>query len=162
MFFLILPFTLLHNVERIIETDALKKNLGYSSRIDPALPEVLVGDLRRLEQVLMNLVANAIKFTDKGEIKVSLDRVDTDNWRMVVSDTGIGIPAEAQQIIFEKFRQVDSSFSRGYEGAGLGLAIVSELVRAMGGLIDVDSTLGKGSTFTVTLPLVTGEKVETE
>jgi signal transduction histidine kinase len=154
------PSNLLHNVERIIETDALKKNLVYSSRFDPALPEIIVGDLRRLEQVLVNLVANAIKFTEKGEINVSLCRVDADNWSMVVSDTGIGIPVEAQHIIFEKFRQVDSSLSRGYEGAGLGLAIVSELVRAMEGHIRVDSIPGEGSTFTVTLPLVAGEKVE--
>ncbi len=154
------PSGLLHNVERIIETDALKKNLVYSSEIDPALPEIIVGDLRRLEQVLMNLVANAVKFTEKGEINVAFRRVDAGSWCMAVSDTGIGIPAHARQIIFEKFRQVDSSFSRGYEGAGLGLAIVNELVRAMGGQIQVDSAPGEGSTFTVTLPLVTGEKVE--
>jgi signal transduction histidine kinase len=154
--------SLLHNVERVIETDALKKNLVYSSEIDPALPETIMGDLRRLEQVLVNLVSNAIKFTDQGEIKVSLRKVDADSWCMVVSDTGIGIPAHTQDIIFEKFRQVDSSFSRGYEGAGLGLAIVSELVQAMEGHIQVDSALGKGSTFTVTLPLVVGEKVEVE
>ncbi|MBN1121047.1 MAG: hypothetical protein JXJ17_08210 [Anaerolineae bacterium] len=156
------PSSLLHNVERIIETDALKKNLVYSSEIDPALPEVIIGDLRRLEQVLMNLVANAIKFTEKGEVNVAFRKVDAGSWSMVVSDTGIGIPAHARQIIFEKFRQVDSSRSRGYEGAGLGLAIVNELVRVMDGQIQVDSAPGEGSTFTVILPLVSGEKVEVE
>jgi signal transduction histidine kinase len=102
---------------------------------------------------LINLIGNAIKFTESGSVQVRLYRVDTAWWAMEVSDTGPGIPPDAQQYIFEPFRQVDGSITREYRGTGLGLSIVKSLVELMGGTIRLESGVGRGSTFTLTLPL---------
>ena len=121
--------------------------------MDERLPETLLGDEEQLSRVAVNLVGNAIKFTESG--KVSLDlRYRDEQWQLVVSDTGIGIPPHAREYIFEEFRQVDSSSKRKYGGTGLGLAIVQKLVRAMNGTITVESEVDKGSRFIVTMPLV--------
>jgi PAS domain S-box-containing protein len=116
------------------------------------LPDQLSGDPDRLKQILLNLISNAVKFTEKGEVKIRLHGVDQQHWAIVVADTGIGIPPEALPYIFDEFRQVDSTSTRQHNGTGLGLAIVRKLARLMGGEVAVQSQVGKGSTFTVTLP----------
>ncbi|MGC2111232.1 MAG: response regulator [Candidatus Korobacteraceae bacterium] len=138
---------------------AHQKGLELVYDIRPAVPEVLVGDAHRLRQILVNLVANAIKFTDRGEVVVLLDTAPDrgpDMIHVLVRDTGIGIPAEKQTIIFEAFSQADSSHTRRYGGTGLGLAITSRLVRLMGGQIWVVSEPGQGSEFHVVVPLKAG------
>ncbi len=121
--------------------------------IDKSLPVCLVGDPTRLRQVIVNLVSNALKFTDRGEVKINVDVVkfdtDTDNieLKISVSDTGIGIPEAAQKTLFNAFTQADGSTTRKYGGTGLGLAIVSQLVDMMGGILGVDSVEGEGSQF---------------
>jgi CheY-like chemotaxis protein len=114
------------------------------------------GDPARIGQILNNLVSNALKFTAQGEVKVSLDgmgEAGRDGLRLIVTDTGIGIPADKLPLLFEKFSQADGSNTRAYGGTGLGLAISRELARLMGGTIEVQSSPGVGSTFTVSLPL---------
>jgi len=134
---------------------AEQKGLKIEVEVDQALPSVIYGDGDRLTQIADNLLGNAIKFTEAGWIKLELVRGDIETWLIRVSDTGIGIPPHALHYIFEKFRQVDGSSSRSYQGTGLGLSIVDELCRVMGGNVRVSSQLGKGSVFTVTLPLQT-------
>jgi signal transduction histidine kinase len=141
------------------EVLAHDKGLEFLTEIAPDLPETIVGDEKRIEQIVVNLLSNAFKFTQEGQVvlRVCLDAADT--WMIQVSDTGIGIPPHARTLIFEEFRQLDGASTRAYTGTGLGLAITRNLVRIMEGQITVDSDLGKGSTFTVTLPLNT-EQVE--
>jgi signal transduction histidine kinase/CheY-like chemotaxis protein len=138
---------------------AHQKGLELIYDIRPSVPDILVGDAHRLRQILLNLVANAIKFTDQGEVVVTLDRVPErgpNMIHMVVRDTGIGIAHDKQSVIFEAFSQADSSHSRRYGGTGLGLAITSRLVRLMSGEISVNSEPGQGSEFHVILPLPAG------
>ncbi len=142
-------------IAREFEAAAQKKNLAFESVVDPNLPEVVVGDMRRLRQIAANLLSNAIKFTEHGKISLKLEKPEKDIWTIVVSDTGIGIPSHAQEFIFDEFRQVDSSPQREYSGTGLGLAIVRKLTVLMGGTVRVQSKVGEGSTFTVQLPLIT-------
>jgi signal transduction histidine kinase len=99
-------------------------------------------------------VANAVRFTQAGQISVHIQKVDDSKWGIVVADSGIGIPPHALEYIFDEFRQVDGSTQREYGGTGLGLAIVRKLAILMGGTVQAQSTVGKGSTFTVQLPLV--------
>ena len=138
---------------------AHQKGLELVYDIRPSVPDILVGDAHRLRQILLNLVANAIKFTDQGEVVVTLDSAPDrgpNMIQMVVRDTGIGIPPEKQNMIFEAFSQADSSHSRRYGGTGLGLAITSRLVRLMSGEIFVNSEPGQGSEFHVVLPFAAG------
>jgi len=158
-------------------TPQAAKNLQVLSHIDDALPAVIRSDPRRLRQVLLNLISNALKFTTTGTVTVQMRHTPTvvglnqqaageaihdrsayqtiidDQWQIEVTDTGIGIAAEHQAVIFDEFRQVDGSYARRGSGSGLGLAITQRLVTLMGGAIAVTSVLGQGSTFTVTLPL---------
>jgi signal transduction histidine kinase len=99
------------------------------------------------------LISNSIKFTDRGSIQINLSMPDNHHWAIQVSDTGLGIPLAAQTLIFEPFRQADGSITRSYGGTGLGLSIVKQLVTLMGGQITLESRVGQGSTFMVTLPL---------
>lgn len=138
---------------------ALQKGLQYVIWVDPTLPSTMQGDAQRLKQILINLISNAIKFTSKGSVKVEMKSAGDQHWRIEVSDTGIGIPPEAHAIIFEEFRQVDGSLTRQHGGTGLGLAIVRNLVLLMGGSIAVHSEVGKGSTFSIQLPLIASESV---
>lgn len=131
---------------------AKRKGLALHLEMDPALPPVLVGDPNRIEQILVNLISNAIKFTRLGSVEVRVCQVDAHQWAMRVSDTGIGISPEDQTLIFEPFRQVDETASREFGGVGLGLSIVKQLVTAMKGDVVVESAVGQGSTFTVFLP----------
>jgi PAS domain S-box-containing protein len=131
-----------------------RKGLEFKAELDPDLPDKLEGDSKRLEQIIVNLVGNAIKYTEKGSVALRLDRLGDAQWSIAVVDTGIGIPPHAVEYIFDKFRQVDSTTHRQYQGTGLGLTIVRELTQLMGGTVHIESELNKGSTFTVKLPLV--------
>ena len=148
------PFELRQMVRDLIRsqmTRAQQKNLVLREEISPDVPDKLSGDPLRLRQVLLNLVDNALKFTSAGGVTLSVTQEGDQNGRPVlhfsVSDTGIGIPREKQNIIFEAFSQADSSASRRYGGTGLGLAICAQLVAMMGGRIWVESEPGQGSTF---------------
>lgn len=135
-----------------------RKNVAMGAFIEPEVPTWVTGDPSRIRQVLNNLLSNAAKFTEKGEIsvRVKIDKKEKSliYLRIEVSDTGIGIAPEVKNRIFYAFTQGDQSTSRKYGGTGLGLAISSRLVTLMGGEIDVDSALGRGSTFWFTVPLV--------
>ena len=130
------------------------KGLIFKKIIAPDLPKSLIGIPTHIEQILYYLLGNAIKFTDRGSISVKLLKVDEHNWSISVVDTGIGIPREQQELIFEPFRQVDETASREFGGIGLGLSIVKRLTVAMKGEVQVESEPEQGSTFIVTLPLV--------
>ncbi len=132
---------------------ANRQGLQLTSEVDPNLPELLFSDPTRIEQILSNLVSNAIKFTPAGSIFIHAYRVDETRWAIQVRDSGIGIPIEARQFIFEPFRQVDESIARQHGGIGLGLSIVKQLVELLQGQIELESQVGQGSTFTVLLPL---------
>lgn len=132
---------------------AEQKGLQLDISSSDDLPERVWSDAQRLHQILVNLVGNAIKFTDTGKISVHFDRPDPSHWAIRVTDTGLGIPEEALSYIFEPFRQVDETVTRRHPGTGLGLAIVKQLVTLLGGEISVSSQVRQGSTFTIVLPL---------
>jgi len=147
-------FNVQDSLEEAIKTLALRgheKGLELLCNVDPDVPEYVVGDWIRVRQVILNLVGNAIKFTEKGEVELDAQLESQDRGNMVlhfvVRDTGIGIPAAAQQGIFEAFSQADGSMTRKYGGTGLGLTISLRLVHAMGGRIWVESRPGEGSRF---------------
>ena len=125
-----------------------------NSAIDPNIPPILQGDPYWLRQILINLVSNAIKFTDQGQISIKISQMDSQHWTIQVADTGSGIPEEAQDYIFEAFRQIDGTETRGHGGSGLGLSIVKELTLLMGGQINLESRVGQGTVFTISLPLI--------
>lgn len=137
---------------------AKEKGLVLHWKINPHIPDELEGDAGRLQQILLNLLGNAIKFTETGEVclNISLQSDTTEQEQTVlliaVRDTGIGIALDKQVAIFQPFQQADSSINRRYGGTGLGLAISSQLVKMMGGELQVESTLGKGSIFHFSLP----------
>ena len=135
---------------------AAGKGLRFVCNVDPAVPETLRGDASRLRQVLTNVVGNAVKFTDAGEVRVAVELVEAAAGRRMVrfavADTGPGIPAERRGELFTPFTQLDSSPTRRHGGAGLGLAVSRQIAAAMGGTIDVESDPGRGATFSVTLP----------
>jgi CheY-like chemotaxis protein len=132
---------------------ALANKKGLSFALDIAQARgVYRGDPTRLRQILYNLISNALKFTEAGEIRVIAARMD-DSLRFTVADTGMGIPPEALAKLFGKFAQVDASTTRRFGGTGLGLAICQQLSVLMGGVIEVDSEFGHGTTFTVILPM---------
>ncbi|MDW7760204.1 MAG: response regulator [Acidobacteriota bacterium] len=141
----------LEDLTEVLGPRAQEKNVEFILRIDPRLPSRLRGDPARLRQVLLNLGENALKFTDEGEIVVSAalesETEDTTHIRFEVRDSGIGIPADKMDRLFEAFHQVDSSSTRRYGGSGLGLAIARRLVELMGGTISVRSAVGLGSVF---------------
>ncbi|WP_051933659.1 two-component regulator propeller domain-containing protein [Massilia sp. BSC265] len=154
----------IRNVASLFEEQAAGKSIGFHVAFDEALPRFVVGDPTRLRQVLVNLVGNAFKFTRSGSIDLQVelrkdDQVRGEGWNMVrftVRDTGIGIPADALPRLFQKFEQADTTTTRRYGGTGLGLAICRQLVALMGGSIAVNSIEGKGSTFSVLVPLADG------
>lgn len=152
------PFELSSCVEDVYDLmgpRALAKRLDLLYQIDSQIPHIIVGDVTRLRQILGNLVSNAIKFTDFGEVFTSVDLIKRDGDDLLLSfsvkDTGIGIHEEKKKKIFEAFSQADSSTTRRYGGTGLGLAISSKLVELMNGEIWVESEFGKGSTFHFTI-----------
>ncbi|WP_235911845.1 response regulator [Mesorhizobium xinjiangense] len=147
------PFTLAEAVEDVatlVSAKVAEKDLELIVRVDPALPATVVGDVGRFRQIATNLLGNAVKFTEKGHVLIDVrgeEAGDTVEVFVRVEDTGIGIPADKLEAVFDKFAQVDASSTRRHEGTGLGLAIASRLVALMGGRMDVESTPGKGSTF---------------
>ncbi len=148
------PIQMVKDVELRMRVLAEYKGLQFEIDIDPNLPQELVGDVTRLQQILTNLLGNAIKFTETGFIKTSLIICDENTWGFQVIDTGPGIPEVAQVTIFEPFAQVDGSNTREHGGTGLGLSISKQLIELMGGTISLNSELGQGSTFTVSLPII--------
>jgi signal transduction histidine kinase len=148
---------------QVMRFRAQQKGIELRWRISPGVPDRVVGDATRLRQVLVNLVGNAIKFTEQGEVLVQVETQEQNQARVVlhfrVKDSGIGIPKDKQSMIFDAFTQADSSTTRKYGGTGLGLAITTRLVMLMEGKLWVESELGQGSTFhfTVTFGLVQEE-----
>ncbi|NUM49253.1 MAG: hypothetical protein HUU38_31520, partial [Anaerolineales bacterium] len=140
---------MVHEVDGRVRILAEEKGLDFQVRIEPMMPDLLCGDLTRLQQVITNLLGNAIKFTDTGQVSLRVGLLDSDEWYLQVSDTGPGIPFEDQERIFEPFRQVDGSPTRRHTGTGLGLSISNQLIQMMDGIILLESSPGKGSTFTV-------------
>jgi PAS domain S-box-containing protein len=156
-----IDFCLVTVCERCIDTMgvlAKRKGIALESRVQPGMPQYFNGDPERLRQILINLISNAVKFTERGGITVELSMTDAAQVEVAVTDTGIGIPADRIDRIFEPFSQADGSITRKYGGTGLGTTIVRQLVTLMGGRIEVQSTLGVGSRFRVTLPLRLGKK----
>ena len=150
-------FDLIDLVERVAETFAVRareKQLELATRITPGVPAHLIGDPLRLRQVLLNLLGNAVKFTERGHVLLTVEREaggnDSATLRFSVEDTGIGIPSDRLDYIFGRFSQADSSTARKYGGSGLGLNIVKRLVELMGGRVWVESEVGRGSTFRFT------------
>jgi signal transduction histidine kinase/CheY-like chemotaxis protein len=158
------PFNLVDTTEDVatlMSSRVVEKDIELVVRIAPGLPDKLIGDPGRIRQILTNLVGNAVKFTDQGHVMVEI------NWEKVASvnaadrlavsiavrDTGMGIPADKQATIFEKFSQVDGSSTRKHEGTGLGLAIATRLVEMMGGKIELESEVGVGSTFSFVIEM---------
>lgn len=148
------PGDLLSTLQSTLEKIAGDKGVQLSTRLDPNMPEALMGDFRRLQQIMVNLANNAIKFTDQGDQVIVMIKRHNDTWQIQVADTGEGIPPEALTYIFDSFRQVDTAATRTRSGVGLGLSIVRQLTELMNGKVEVESQVGAGSKFTVTLPLV--------
>jgi PAS domain S-box-containing protein len=146
------PHKLIAELESVVGVLAQSQGLELSCHIADDVPATLYGDRKRLHQILVNLVNNAIKFTSQGTIGVRIYQPDAEHWAVDVSDTGSGIPDEAQARIFAPFQQIDSSITREHSGVGLGLAIVKQLTTLMEGQIELDSEPGRGSTFSIVLP----------
>jgi CheY-like chemotaxis protein len=139
-----------------VTPQAAAKSLTITYHADPDLPRVIISDITRVRQILFNLLSNAIKFTDSGGVTVSASPVaaarnDRVELQFTVDDTGIGIPADRLNKLFQSFTQVDASTTRRYGGTGLGLAICRRLTELLGGTIWVESTLGRGSRFSFTI-----------
>ncbi len=143
---------LVEGVAEILSVRAYNKGLELLCYVDPGLPDLVIGDPTRVSQVLVNLIGNAIKFTERGEVSIKVEKAESDDiekmgLHFMVSDTGIGISKENQARIFEKFSQADSSTTRRFGGTGLGLSISKSLVELMGGSMWLESEEGKGSVF---------------
>lgn len=143
-------------------SEAQQKGLDFWLHFESGLPRQIYHDPKRLHQIMSNLLSNAVKFTEEGDITVTvaLHPEDPSRFLIKIQDTGIGIPESEFQHIFEEFRQVDGSATRQYGGTGLGLALALRTCQLMGGIIKVDSTLHKGSTFTIILPLSMPSRIE--
>ncbi|WP_277189149.1 response regulator [Caballeronia sp. BR00000012568055] len=144
---------IMDSLARTFEPLARQKHLKLELKNELAPHATLTTDFRRLEQVLKNLLSNAVKFTDAGSVSLTLDAAGERAVKFVVADTGIGIAPEQQEAIFEAFQQADGTTSRHYGGTGLGLSISRSLGHLLGGSVSLKSTLGKGSTFTLILPV---------
>lgn len=142
------------DIETQVRVVVEEKGLEFKSDYDERMPEIIIGDPARTKQIAINLISNAAKFTNEGHIRLQIRKHGNDAWKLIIEDTGIGIPSHLQETIFEEFRQVDSSSQRKVGGTGLGLSIVRKLTLMMGGTIRVASQVGKGSTFTIILPLI--------
>lgn len=160
------PFHLAEAVEDVatlVSARVAEKNLELIVRVDPRLPAFVVGDAGRFRQIVTNLLGNAVKFTEKGHVLIDVSGEVVDGavaLNVRVEDTGIGIPADKLQNVFEKFAQVDGSSTRRHEGTGLGLAIGARLIDLMGGRIGVESEIGRGSVFWFSVPMPVHEADE--
>lgn len=151
------------NVSDVNKYKAEEKGLKFEVNISPKVPLVVKGDPTRLNQILTNLCSNAIKFTDTGKITVDVEKQSGSEYiKFTVTDTGIGIPEDKQHLLFGNFKQVDSSTFRKYGGTGLGLSISKTLVELQGGTVEVNSVLGKGSEFSVSVPYPAGDISEVQ
>ena len=147
----------LHDTKQLFQASSGQEDVEFRFHVDPEIPKKLVGDHSRLQQILNNIVGNAIKFTAVGKIEISVSLLPNrsgDECKLLfsISDTGIGIPEDKLDSIFNSFTQVDDSFTRTHQGAGLGLSIVKRLVGLMGGNMAVESRIGMGTTFYLCLP----------
>ncbi len=152
------PSEVITSAARLLSVSAWRKGIELVAAVDPVIPERLIGDPLRLKQILFNLLGNAVKFTDKGDIRVQIVReaggaAGTERLKFVCRDTGIGIPASSIKHLFKTFTQADDATTRKFGGTGLGLSISAKLVEMMGGGISVDSVEGKGSTFSFVIDL---------
>ena len=143
----------LESLSKIFQPAADQKKLAYASFVEPGTPEDLETDPQRLGQILRNLISNALKFTEKGSVELRVSPGPPGQIVFAVRDTGVGIAPNQKEVIFEAFRQADGSIHRKYGGTGLGLSISRDLARLLGGAITVQSKLGEGSVFTLTVPL---------
>lgn len=153
------PFELeqiIKNLVHLLEFRAIEKKLSLKFQINPLIPKTIIGDAIRLKQILLNLVENSVKFTHDGEIEITVDIINETEkdiqLKFSVKDTGIGIPANKINVIFENFTQVNAKTTRKYGGTGLGLSISKQLVEQQGGTVSVTSKVNVGSTFSFTLP----------
>ena len=142
---------LLRQIQADFAAAAQQKGLELQVEVDPGVEEVTT-DAAKVTQILANLIGNALKFTERGSIRVRAQARSADRWALIVEDTGLGIPEEEQESIFEEFRQGEAPEHRGRGGTGLGLAIVKKIALLLGGRVALDSAPGRGSRFTVTLP----------
>jgi signal transduction histidine kinase len=147
------PRVLIPDIVASVKSLADDREIPITVAISPGVPDYVVTDAAKLEQILVNLLSNAIKFTDHGSIGVDVSSEGGDFWAIQVRDSGIGIPSDVIPQIFEPFQQADGSVTRRHKGTGLGLAISRRLVECIGGEISVESVVGKGTRFTVRLPL---------
>lgn len=157
-------FRLVHSVTNLMWSRAAEKNITIKYELDDDVPAYVTSDPTRLRQILLNLSSNAIKFTEKGGVKIRVSLIEKERdsvavedkvtLRFAVSDSGIGIPEEAKEKMFGNFSQVDSSISRRFGGTGLGLSICKGLTELLGGKINFSSEFGKGSTFWIDIPVV--------
>ncbi|HVU13543.1 MAG TPA: ATP-binding protein [Phototrophicaceae bacterium] len=146
------PQKVVSDVVDSMQSLAQKKNVYLKAAFEPGIPETLQCDVEKTQQIVTNLVGNALKFTDEGGVTVEV-AANAQHWNIRVRDTGIGMPEGAETYIFEKFRQIDNAKTRAAAGTGLGLAIVKSLLDCLNGTIGVESKLGTGTVFTVSLPL---------
>jgi signal transduction histidine kinase/CheY-like chemotaxis protein len=144
---------LIEGVAEALAPQAAAKGLKLAAYVAADVPERVMGDPLRLRQILFNLLGNALKFTEKGSVRLSLERAGEMELCIKVADTGIGLTEEQRERLFQPFVQADSTTTRRFGGTGLGLSIVRRLAEAMGGTVTVDSAIGVGSTFSVTVPL---------
>lgn len=153
------PLGLIEGTAQILALQATEAGVDLITRVQPSLPNTLLGDDSRLRQIIINLVGNALKFTDNGYVLINATLKDADDgtalMQIDVCDTGCGIPEEKLKTVFDQFTQVDGSYSRKHQGTGLGLAISKGFVDLMGGHIWVKSTVGTGSTFSFSIPIQT-------
>jgi len=152
-------FKIIEGLKQTFESLAQEKKLIFEVKCEKDLPQSFLTDRQRLDQILKNLVSNALKFTEKGSVEIRLYSPSKETIAFEVSDSGIGIPKEQQAIIFEAFRQADGTTNRKYGGTGLGLSISRDLAKLLGGRIEVESAAGKGSHFTLVLPLALNESL---
>jgi signal transduction histidine kinase/ActR/RegA family two-component response regulator len=147
--------SLLGSIMAMFDEKIKEKNLSFVKEVAEDIPDILTGDAVRLTQILVNLINNAIKFTEVGTVKIKIDLLSSSggkvNLQMKVSDSGIGIAREKQAAIFERFQQAEAETTRRFGGTGLGLSIVRQLVEMQGGRMDLESELGKGSTFIINI-----------
>ena len=154
----------IENATAISAVKAAEKGVDVRINIDPNVPAILLGDALRLNQIILNLISNAVKFTERGGVIVSVRTLEKQGDKLLlevgIRDTGIGMTPEQQQVLFRSFSQADNSMTRKFGGTGLGLAISKQLVELMGGSIRVDSTAGAGSTFTFTVQMQEGDALQ--
>ncbi len=142
----------LRTLDKTFDPLAKEKKLDFKIKIDPSVPETIFTDRQRLEQILKNLLSNAFKFTERGQISIHVSKRSDGKLSLSVIDTGIGVQKAQQEVIFEAFRQADGTTNRKYGGTGLGLSISRDLARLLGGSVEVESVPGEGSRFTLVLP----------